>query len=478
MSFLWNQIGPNDQYIVKTKRPISISEIGFVSHLYQPIIGHTAFSLYLALYFEIKEEHYSPEYGLHRYLISTLSIPLHQVIQARYLLEAVGLLKTYQLKDQEENTYWEYEIYPPLSPYAFFSSDVLSIILLNRVGKERYKRIRQRYLNKQSQAIFKERQEITRSFNDVFSSLSPTELIPQQESKQFLLQLDKQAPLAPLEEVTGNELSLNDQVLDISFIKHAVPDSIRVQLNKQVVEELKQISFLYQLNEVQLIRFLQDPTIYSPKDELNLDKLRQNLKAWYRKTFGGIPPQITEKEAASFRTETKDLSKEEAHMETLKTISPLRLMELHQKGGKVAQPDVGLLESLLIDFKLAPEVVNVLIEYVMITNDYKLPRNLVEKIAAHWKRNNIQTVTEALQMARKEHQIYKKWNESSGKAAKNRGRRHTKKSGHYVEKLPSTVSAQLQRGEVGQEETYEGPDEEILKILYELQEKEKGKRES
>ena len=47
-----------------------------------------------------------------------------------------------------------------------------------------------------------------------------------------------------------------------------------------------------------------------------------------------------------------------------------------------------------------PGVVNVLIDYVLKTNDNKLERGLVETIAGHWSRKKIETVEEAMEIAK------------------------------------------------------------------------------
>ena len=56
----------------------------------------------------------------------------------------------------------------------------------------------------------------------------------------------------------------------------------------------------------------------------------------------------------------------------------------------------------MLDAKLKPAVVNVLIDYVMRVNDKKLSKNFVETIAGQWKRLNIETAEDAMNQAEKE----------------------------------------------------------------------------
>ena len=80
---------------------------------------------------------------------------------------------------------------------------------------------------------------------------------------------------------------------------------------------------------------------------------------------------------------------------------------------------MSILEELLIDVKLNPAVINVLIDYVLRTNNNKLVKSYVDTIAGQWKRSNIETALEAMQIAEKEHKKkYKKTSNSEVKKKK------------------------------------------------------------
>ena len=63
------------------------------------------------------------------------------------------------------------------------------------------------------------------------------------------------------------------------------------------------------------------------------------------------------------------------------------------------------------DLKLNPAVINVLIDYVLRTNNNKLVASYVETIAGQWKRSGIETAEEAMAIAEKEHKKRYKSNE-------------------------------------------------------------------
>ena len=88
---------------------------------------------------------------------------------------------------------------------------------------------------------------------------------------------------------------------------------------------------------------------------------------------------------------------------TFETISPYDFLKSKHNGSEPVKRDIQLLEDLIVDYKLKPGVVNVLIDYVLKTNDNKLNRSLVETIAGQWSRKNIETVEDAMEIARKNH---------------------------------------------------------------------------
>ncbi len=66
----------------------------------------------------------------------------------------------------------------------------------------------------------------------------------------------------------------------------------------------------------------------------------------------------------------------------------------------------------MMNQKLTPGVVNVLIYYVMLRSDMKLAKTYVEKIAGHWARKKVGTVAEAMALAKEENRQYQEWAET------------------------------------------------------------------
>ena len=93
---------------------------------------------------------------------------------------------------------------------------------------------------------------------------------------------------------------------------------------------------------------------------------------------------------------------------TFENLTPYQFLKAKYKGAEPTDRDKKLIEKLMIDQKLKPGVINVLIAYVLKVNNEQLNKNYVETIAGQWKRLNIETVEEAMQISEKHHKKVKK----------------------------------------------------------------------
>ena len=100
-------------------------------------------------------------------------------------------------------------------------------------------------------------------------------------------------------------------------------------------------------------------------------------------------------------------------------------------------------------YKMPIGVVNVLLEYTMLTTDMKLPRKYVEQIADHWVRKNLKTAKEAMDLARAERDKYKQWKADSEKPKPSK-RNYSK--GGKVEKVPEWFNDRQKAGEASKTE--------------------------
>ncbi|WP_047153151.1 DnaD domain protein [Aneurinibacillus tyrosinisolvens] len=456
----WQQTVPNDPYIIRVKRPISSGEIGYLIHLYQPLIGVLPVALYQTLYHSLSLANFTSAEGLHRTLMVTMAAPLNVIMKARHQLEAIGLLETYRVEAGEQ--VMEYTLNPPYSPDVFFADDTLSIMLLNRVGKQHYRSLRRKFAPVTEQRERQEKRErITKAFDEVFYHLSPSEITvePGTETDVFLREVEQESPLEAFKEYAKADRAYSKTVIDFALLEALVPKSIKNEtlFTKEVCYALQELAFLYHLNDQQLAYFLQEPSIYSSDNTIDVLILRRNVKDWYRHVSGGQAPRVNIHEEAdtdltgmkekASRKKQPILSRGEDHNRHLSSLSPLQLLSHYHNGAKVAPADQKIVEDLLEDYQLPFEVVNVLLEYVMLTHERQLPKALIYKIAAHWKRLNINTVQQAQLQAKQlyaEHKgqgkVPRKKNQpSSGKSTTSRAKETAK------DKIPELILEQLER---------------------------------
>ncbi|TCS96717.1 replication initiation and membrane attachment family protein [Hazenella coriacea] len=430
----------------RTRRPIHSADLYGLTHLYQPIVGATSVALYMTLMYQAPLHRAGmSEIHRHTYLLKLCSLSFEQLVEARHLLEGVGLINTYEKKDPELGRFYEYELIPPLSPTKFFHSDVLSITLYHLLGKERYLAVRNSLFETTSEdlSIQTQTKNVTKTFKEIFGSFKPQDLT---KAEELVKEIDWNKEELDDKFVEGQAPQWSDDD-DLSMVRMRLGSLVEDHVwTKKLIAELKEICFLYQLNEWDLSTALLNPYV-TRNGMIDLERLRSFVKSEYRLRFGG-PPVVSKRQRSSERAtnpstpspkpDQKALTEEERHFQQLAEISPIELLSYYQKGSRIPDSDIKLVESLVHHYKLPYGVINVLLEYVLLKYDYKLSRSLVEKIAGHWKRSGIKTVEDALEQARKEDWDHK--NRTNSKYNPNRKYRSIKRE----EKLPRAVLSQIQ----------------------------------
>ena len=130
---------PADSYIVINKSIISEEDKKILNMLYLPITGPLPIMLYNILVNDLDKSQIISEVLTHSKLLSNLHISINELIEARNVLEGIGLLKTY-LKTDTVNNYI-YELYSPVSAHEFFSHPIFNIVLYNNIGKKEYDKL-------------------------------------------------------------------------------------------------------------------------------------------------------------------------------------------------------------------------------------------------------------------------------------------------------------------------------------------------
>ena len=419
---------PADTYVVVNKTIINDSDKKLVTMLYQPIIGYTAVSLYFTLLDDLLKAEIMSDELTHHHLMSTMQLKLEDIVIAREKLEAVGLIKTYFKKEHVNN--YVYVIYGPLSANEFLNHPVLNVVLYNNLGKKEYDKIVNCF--KIPKVSLKDYEDITKTFNKVFTSVSGNVFV---ENNNII------------ESKKGNIKFTN--TIDFNMLASSIPKSMINEkcFNEEVKNLILSLAFVYNIDELNMQGLVRNSI--NERGMIDKTELRKLCRNFYQFEQGGkLPTLIYSKQPDYLKCPTGDTSNWAKQVYTFENITPYDFIRSKYKHGEPTPRELKIIEELMVDFKMKPGVVNVLIDYVLRVNNQKFTKSYVETVASQWSRLNIETVEEAMKAAEKEHKKIKKLTEK-----KNTSTKTTFKP--KEENVPSWFDKELDKKEISKEEQEE-----------------------
>ena len=395
---------PADTYTVVNKTVIKDLDRKLITMLYQPIIGYTATSLYFTLVDDLDKRELMSEDLTHHHLMSTMQLKLDDIVVARQKLEAVGLLKTYYKKDHVNN--YVYLLYSPMSANDFLNHPVL-----------------------------KDYEDVSSSFSDVFRSVSGNVLI---ENENICKE-------------NTNKMVINSKI-DFNLLISSIPSTMVSPrcFNDDTKELINALAYTYDIDEANMQGLVRNSI--NEKGLIDKTELRKNARNFYQfENDGKLPTFVYSKQPDYLKMPQGDNSKWAKMVYTFESVHPYDFLRSKYKTGEPSLRDLKLIESLLVDQKMTPGVVNVLIAYVLKINNQKLSKNYIETIAGQWKRLNIETVEEAMRISEKEHKKLKKQFENKTKSNTTTYTKTQKKQ----EELPDWFNKELKNEEMSEEDMKE-----------------------
>lgn len=424
---------PADTYIVVNKTILDNEDKKIISLLYQPIIGHTAISLYYTLIDDLDKLQVMSEDYSHHHLMAYMQLRLDEVVVARKKLEAVGLLKSY-VKQGNVNHY-VYMLYSPISASDFFSHPILNIVLYNNLGKNEYDKLLNYF--KIPRLNLRDYEDITTSFSDVFKvSAGKSEI-----------------ELPEMKEKNSGSIVLENSI-DFDLLISSIPKSMVHErcFTDDVKTLINNLAFTYNIDDLRMQGLVRD--CINEKGMIDKTLLRKSCRNYYQfDNCGSLPTLVYVKQPEYLKKPAGDNSKWAKMVYTFENTTPYDYLKAQYKGSKPTARDLRLIESLLLDQKLKPGVVNVLISYVLKINNQKLSKSYIETIVGQWKRLNIETVEDAMRITEKEHKKLKKAINKSVSSSKQKGVKDK-------ENLPDWFDKRLEKEEATREE-----EDEINRLL-------------
>ena len=365
----------NDMFEVRINSLLADYDRETLTTLYQPIIGYSALALYFTFWSEASIQKVL-SFSSHEQLFVRMKMAPGHFVDARKVLEAVGLVKTKLEKAPGTNIY-HYELNAPKTPAGFFSDTLLYGMLIQALGENDAARLKRVYEVSEKK---EEGEDISSSFNEVFH--------PDFEDPSFIA-----ASRAGSKTVGRNKVKIDTQFSYEKFFTSLgeISQINEKAISKKEMKEVERLASLYGVSEEVVASVVAEA--YDPNAEkgerLDFDSIN---KALINETNYSFITKKGRKKSSGVSGET-ELAKK---INLFEKISPIELLKLLQGGTKVAPSDIKIIETLSKDYQLNNAVINVIIDFVLSMNKNILSRGYAEKMAASFNREGIETAIDAM----------------------------------------------------------------------------------
>ncbi len=282
----WKEILPIDQYLVKTDSVLHDFDRRVLTLLYQPLIGSESFALYMLFWGEVEAYKYWGSPSTHRNIMASLHTNLDNILAARKKLEAIGLLKSY-VQETSDVRNFIYDLNPPLSPLAFFSSDFpYSIFLKEEVGELRYNKLKSLFLTKSVNT--NEFKDISQSFSDVFETTSEHDknrLYNHTEENHLYIDREGKAT------INVGKIQFDFDLFIYGLSENFVSPSL---ITDEVATRIKLLAYVFGLSPLDMQKVVMNAT-FGDEDEIDLEVLSEKARMYYEIENFGRMPKLSEK---------------------------------------------------------------------------------------------------------------------------------------------------------------------------------------
>lgn len=389
----WEIVKPNDVYEVCQSSKLTEEGRESLIHLYQPIIGPAAFSLYFSLLGDAQDQ--SVRRWMHLDCFSTQNYGVAGFLEARKRLEGIGLLKVFKKTDENLEISYVYQLEEPLAPTVFMKEVVYTFLLWEKVGERKFEQLRRRF-----QPFKKEMtdyEEVTASFSEVYGALNIASF--QQKSNH----LDR---VVQDYEVKTNKVVLSKGTLDWKFlISFAKKQYISEEnFTETFKEQLLYYHERYGLDELELISWMSRVTSVR-EGRVDSYQLAQLLRENFFIKREEIPQAITENQEKKVQVTNEMVTTdgERSLLESSEQLMPLDFLYGIKQAKKsyATASEERIIRTLMEKSPLPSSVLNILIHYVLVVeNNSMLKENFVNTLATDWSELGIKTPKEAIERVR------------------------------------------------------------------------------
>ncbi|TDL98557.1 hypothetical protein ERX27_01935 [Macrococcus brunensis] len=370
---------PADRFVVTTNYVETSLTDEILKRLYIPLIGLESIAVYQYLSQFLEKSQVSDEVT-HYIVMNELKMNLSHFEQLRFRLEGIGLMKSF-MKVTDEAQHFVYKLISPVMPDQFFNDPMLSVYLFQTVGKERFNQLKRHFCTERFDVS--SYQEISKNYIDIYGT-------PKSPPASIYAGNDH---LIKTRESLG--IPVHQQTFDFEMLEMLLAQNMitKEQLTRDVRELIAQLSLLYDIAPTDMRRIILKSL--TSNQTISHEDLRRNARDFYQFEHEGNLPALTisaEAEAAP--------KSDKNWFEMLDTTSPIEMLaSFSQSEPTVKQKR--MVESILEREKLPFGVMNILLQYVLLTSEMKLPQSYIEEIASNWKKLKLSSSEEAYNHAMK-----------------------------------------------------------------------------
>ncbi|MGL5409329.1 MAG: DnaD domain protein, partial [Shewanella sp.] len=173
-------------------------------------------------------------------------------------------------------------------------------------------------------------------------------------------------------------------------------------LTREMLDIIAKQAYVYDIPANEMALLVVQAT---QNQQLDLEHLRKDAKNYYRMQKPATKVQFaTQVQPGTLRHSVSEPAQAQTPKEKLiamfETTAPLNFLS-NRLGRNPNQYEREMLEKLLVEYKLQPGVVNVLIDYSLRNTDNQFRDTYIEKVAASWSTQQLLTVSDAMAQAKK-----------------------------------------------------------------------------
>lgn len=354
---------------------------------YQPILGPTAFSLFYALKAQLVANPTMGERRLQSNIIRQLNAGSGQVAGALHRLEAVGLVTTLRGHD-DLGTFYVYRLQSTLTPAAFIDDDLLSVLLLEAVGEDRFTRLAKEAQRFQL-ASHPQLTNVSHHFLDEFHVASRSVLstpTPIQNARRH-------------QSVEGKSRNTGQSDFDWPTLYELLAGQPVIKKDLEDHQQLIEVEHeLYGIDEPTMKKLLLK-AVNLADNHFDPAKFKRVVASTYRQAATTIPTQTKTTTANHDPAAGQLTSKDQLLLASVVKYAPIDFLQSlkEQTGGYVTASERHILTHLVADVKLDAAAINILSWYIIADlGNPTLKANFVDAIANSWLKAGVHDGPSAL----------------------------------------------------------------------------------